>query len=120
MPAKPNRLIWAPAADQDLLGTGLAGNRTCWEQDLLGIWNDYVAQASAEIADKIVQEIVRAAHRVSGLPLSGRSRDDLKPGLRAVLSHPYVVFYRLKDSDVEVVRVLHERRNLPKALAKSD
>jgi toxin ParE1/3/4 len=104
MPGKPDRLIWAPEADQDLLG----------------IWNYYVAEASAEIADKIVQQIFTVARRVSGLPLSGRSRDDLKPGLRAVLAHPYVVFYRLKNGDVEIVRVLHERRNLPKALGKSD
>jgi toxin ParE1/3/4 len=104
MPGKPSRLIWAPEADRDLLG----------------IWGYYAAEASAEIADKIVQQIVTAARRVSGLPLSGRSRDDLKPGLRAALAHPYVVFYRLKGSDVEILRVLHERRNLPKALAKSD
>jgi plasmid stabilization system protein ParE len=37
-----------------------------------------------------------------------------------VLAHPYVIFYRLKNGDVEIVRVLHERRNLPKALGKSD
>jgi toxin ParE1/3/4 len=105
MPGRPDRrLIWAPEADQDLLG----------------IWSYYVTEASAEIADKIVQQIVTAARRLTGLPLSGRPRDDLKPGLRAVLAHPYAIFYRLKNGDVEIVRVLHERRNLPKALAKSD
>jgi plasmid stabilization system protein ParE len=44
----------------------------------------------------------------------------LKPGLRAVFVHPYIVFYRLKEGGVEIVRVLHERRDLPKALAKTD
>ena len=104
MPKKPSRLIWAPKADRDLLD----------------IWNYYAVEASAEIADRVVGQIVTAARRIVRLPLSGRARDDLKPGLRAVLAHPYVVFYRLAESDVEIVRVLHERRNLPSVLAKSD
>jgi plasmid stabilization system protein ParE len=39
------------------------------------------------------------------------ARDDVMPGLRAVLVHPYTVFYRVTDSTVEIVRVLHERRD---------
>jgi plasmid stabilization system protein ParE len=38
-------------------------------------------------------------------------RNDVAPGLRSVLSKPYVIFYRVDDARVEVVRVLHERRN---------
>jgi toxin ParE1/3/4 len=104
MQGKPSRQIWAPKADQDLLD----------------IWNHYFSEASAEIADRVVGQIVMAARRVAGLPFSGRPRDDLKVGLRATLAHPYVVFYRVTESGVEIVRVLHERRNLPAALAKPD
>ena len=104
MPEKPSRLIWAPKADQDLLD----------------IWNHYAAEASTETADKIVEHIVMTARRVGGLPMSGRSRDDLKQGARSVLAHPYVVFYRVMGTDVEILRVLHERRNLKPELTKRD
>ncbi|HEX9324065.1 MAG TPA: type II toxin-antitoxin system RelE/ParE family toxin [Xanthobacteraceae bacterium] len=41
----------------------------------------------------------------------GRSRDEVAPGLRSLLVHPYAVFYRTKDDAVEIVRVLHEHRD---------
>jgi plasmid stabilization system protein ParE len=51
----------------------------------------------------------------------GRLRLDImsiKGGLRAVAAHPYTIFYRLGDTGgVEIVRVLHEHRDLPAALA---
>jgi plasmid stabilization system protein ParE len=32
--------------------------------------------------------------------------------------HPYAVIYRVTDDAVEIVRVLHERRDLPTELKK--
>jgi plasmid stabilization system protein ParE len=37
-----------------------------------------------------------------------------------VLVHPYVLCYRLDDDGVEVVRVLHQRRNLKDALKEEE
>lgn len=42
--------------------------------------------------------------------MAWRSRDEIIPGLRSILVHPYVIFYRA-NNDVEIVRVLHQRRN---------
>jgi plasmid stabilization system protein ParE len=39
-------------------------------------------------------------------------------GLRSILVHPYAVIYRVTDDAVEIVRVLHERRDLPTELKK--
>jgi toxin ParE1/3/4 len=50
----------------------------------------------------------RAAER----PLLRRSRDDILPGLRGVLVHPYILFYRLTAGGIEVVRVVHGHRDL--------
>jgi plasmid stabilization system protein ParE len=38
--------------------------------------------------------------------------------LRSILVRPYAVIYRVNDDAVEVVRVLHERRDLPTVLKK--
>jgi toxin ParE1/3/4 len=43
----------------------------------------------------------------------GRPRDELVPGLRSVLAHPHVIFYRISSDMIEVARVLHQRRDLP-------
>jgi toxin ParE1/3/4 len=68
------------------------------------------------MASEVVHRIEAAAERVGAHPFHGRPRNDILPGLRAVLVHPYVIFYRVGEGEVEVVRVLHERRDLPALL----
>ena len=47
-----------------------------------------------------------------------RARDEVVPGLRSMLVHPYTIFYRVDDQAVEIVRVLHERRDLARIFSK--
>jgi len=96
------RVAWAPAA----------------REDLREIWRHYARVASADIADGVLREIVRAAQRAGRNPLAGRPRDELLPGLRSVLAHPYAIFYRVRNNDLEIARVLHERRDFSAALSK--
>jgi plasmid stabilization system protein ParE len=51
-------------------------------------------------------------------PRCNGKRDDLWRGLRSLRAHPYTVFYRLTNGAVEIVRVLHGRRNFPAIFAK--
>jgi toxin ParE1/3/4 len=104
MPAENRRLVWAPAA----------------RDDLRDIWRYFVGVASPEIADRLLRDIQRASERVRRRPLAWRGRDEVMPGLRSILVHPYIVFYRLSGETVEIVRVLHQRRNLAKAFPKSE
>jgi toxin ParE1/3/4 len=90
------------------------------EQDLADIWRYYANAVSVETADDLAAAILHAASRVAERPLSGRSREELKPGLRSILSSPYIVFYRVARDTVEIVRVLHERRNLAAEISKGD
>jgi toxin ParE1/3/4 len=93
--AATKRIAWAPAA----------------KQDLLKLWRYYSNVASSEIADKLAGEIEVASNRLRRQPLLGRARDEVAPGLRSLLVHPYAIFYRTKDDFVEIVRVLHEHRD---------
>ncbi len=49
-----------------------------------------------------------------------RTRDEILPGIRSVLVHPYSIFYRIREDTVEIIRVLHERRDVLTALAKKE
>lgn len=49
-----------------------------------------------------------------------RARDEILPGLRSVVVHPYTVFYRVRDDTVEIVRVLHERRDFAAVFGKKE
>jgi toxin ParE1/3/4 len=66
----------------------------------------------------LVLDIVQASERVRQRPLAWRLRDEVMPGLRSILVHPYVIFYRVKPGVVEVVRVLHQRRSFAAVFSK--
>jgi toxin ParE1/3/4 len=102
MPRKPRRVVWAPKS----------------KNDLRDVWRYYERVASAEMADKLLREISQAGQRLADEALMWRARDEIVPGLRSVLVHPYTVFYRIDDSFVEVVRVLHQRRDLARVFSK--
>lgn len=42
-------------------------------------------------------------------PLVGRSCDSIRPGLRRFEIESHVVFYRIYETQIRVVRVLHQR-----------
>ena len=98
------RIVWAPKA----------------REDLLNVWRYFARVASPDIADKLLRDIRLVADRLGERPLLGRAREEVMPGLRSVRAHPYAVFYRAKNGSVEIVRVLHERRNLSAALIKGE
>lgn len=98
-PETRRRVVWPPKA----------------KQDLRQIWRYFARVASPDIADKLLREIRDATERAAERPFLRRTRDDVMPGLRAVLVHPYTVFYLVTDSTIEVVRVLHERRDFSAA-----
>ncbi len=104
MPAKPRHVAWAPRA----------------KRDLADVWRYYARVASIEVADKLLREIDQAAQRLSSDALRWRARDELMPGLRSALVPPYIVFYRVEDGTVQIVRVLHGRRNLPVILSETE
>jgi toxin ParE1/3/4 len=69
-------------------------------------------QLPAGIRDKITHEIEKACRILEDHPFAGRSRNEVRPGLRSVVASPHVVFYRVKNDRAEIVRVLDGRRDL--------
>lgn len=45
-------------------------------------------------------------------PYSGPGRDDVSPGLRHLVIGRYLTFYRVEADHIEILRVLHGRRDL--------
>src|ERR1700685_751799 len=81
MPVQHRHVIWAPRA----------------RHDLADIWRYYSRVATVEVADRLLHEIDVAGRHLSENALRWRARDELAPGLRSVLVHPYVIFYRIKN-----------------------
>jgi toxin ParE1/3/4 len=50
----------------------------------------------------------------------GRERDDLGPALRSVAHSSYVIIFRYLDDRIQVVRIVHGRRDLPAVMKQQD
>lgn len=91
------------------------------QQDLIDIWGYFAHVSSPATADRLVDEIEAAANRLVIDPRMHRVRPDLIPDLpgelRSVSAHPYTLFYRLnpqsahEHEEIEILRILHERRD---------
>ncbi|MGA8872152.1 MAG: type II toxin-antitoxin system RelE/ParE family toxin [Candidatus Acidiferrales bacterium] len=69
--------------------------------------------SSLEIADRLVDSITEQFLLLAQYPHIGRRRDeDLRPGLRSFPVLDYVIFYRVQDVDVVILRVLHGSRDV--------
>ncbi len=87
--------------------------------DIFDIWS-YIADDSEDIANRVEQAIYDACAFVAEAPMRGHSRSDLTSrGLRfwTLPRYPnYTVVYRPETSPLQVVAVLHGKRNLRRIL----
>ena len=80
--------------------------------DLCDIWG-YIAEDNVTAADRMLDEIDAQCKFLARTPELGRLREDLSPRLRSWVVGNYVIFYRPQPNGIEVMRVLHGRRNFP-------
>jgi toxin ParE1/3/4 len=82
------------------------------DADLTSIWRR-IAERNPDAADRTIERIANAFHRLLQFPRSGRLREELGPGLRSYVIRPrYVAVYRLEAECLEVVHVLHHARDV--------
>jgi toxin ParE1/3/4 len=83
------------------------------DSDLDEIWY-YVASesGSADRADRFVASLTERFYLLSKNPYIGRSRDDLRPGLRSFAVYQYVIIYSIEDEDVVILHVFHGNRDI--------
>jgi len=96
------------------------------QQDLIDIWGYFARVASPATADRLVDEIEAAANRLVIDPRMHRVRHDLLPDLpgelRSIPAYPYTLFYRVNPlsahgrEEIEILRVLHDRRDFSSEL----
>lgn len=81
------------------------------EQDLLEIWY-YIALDNPERATRYLKQLEQTLHTIAAMPHMGKQRPELHPNIRSVIHEHYVIFYRLMQEGVEIVRVLHTARDM--------
>jgi toxin ParE1/3/4 len=90
------------------------------EHDLRDIRDYLVEQASENVAISQLRRIESASLGLIDHPFRGRPRPESASNLRSVLVKPYVIFYRVEEASIEVLRVLHGMRDISAALAEPE
>lgn len=86
------------------------------QTDLLKAWL-FVAETNLTAADRMLEKIEQEAATLSQQPKMGRIRPELGKDVRSwPTSTPYILFYRLDDSGLTVLRILHHARDVGKFL----
>jgi toxin ParE1/3/4 len=80
-------------------------------QDVLKIW-EYIADSNEEAADRFIDLLIHHLQLLGDNPYAGRRRDALRPGYRSFPVGEYLIFYRITEPGVCVMRVVHARRDL--------
>lgn len=73
---------------------------------------EFIAQDSEYYALLIVEKIYHSAQRLIGFPKSGRKIPEIdRDKYREIIADNYRVMYKLKSDIVEILTVLHARRD---------
>lgn len=81
------------------------------EQDLEDIWF-YLAQKNELLADQKIGQILDKFPMLSRFPDMGRNRDYVSIGVRSFPVKPYIIFYTHITDGIEIVRILHQSRDI--------
>jgi len=81
------------------------------QDDLIAIWVSIAIENEAT-ANRVLDEIGARLDLLPDFPEMGVERNDIRAGLRMLVVRDYLVLYRLQPQHIEVVRVVHGRRDL--------
>ena len=73
---------------------------------------EYLDEHSPPAADRFVAAVEDKCRLLASFPELGRTRDELRRGLRSLAVRKYVIFYRVTATAVEILRILHGARDL--------
>jgi toxin ParE1/3/4 len=80
-------------------------------EDLIEIWT-HIARDDPAAADRVLDRLDEVAAHLADNPRMVPARDDIRPGLRYLVSGSYLLLYRIDGYDIEIVRAVHGRRDL--------
>jgi toxin ParE1/3/4 len=83
------------------------------ERDITDIWFYLVREWGRERADAFLDHLEQKLNLLAEHPHMGRSRDELKPGLRSYPIGQQLAFYYPFEEGIELVRLLDGRRDIP-------
>jgi toxin ParE1/3/4 len=76
--------------------------------DLDKIWTHTAETWGLDKADSYLRTLDDGLELLRDNPLIGREASGIKPGYRKLVSGSHVIYYRLGDRAIDVIRILHK------------
>ena len=73
---------------------------------------DYFSSRNVDAGERFINEFEKKCKNLTNFPNMGRSYDDIKPSLRGLPLAGYIIFYRIIDDGIEIIRVVSGYRDL--------
>ena len=86
------------------------------QRDIEDIWNYSVERWNVEQAEKYIRQIHTAIEDVANEPQIARSCDHIRRGYWRYPAGSHVLFFRLIDDGIDIIRVLHSRMDFEQHL----
>lgn len=83
------------------------------DKDLEDIFDYTIEHFGFEQAEKYLLEIEKIFNDIYLHPKSGKTRNEIKKGLYSFPKDNHIIFYRISDKHIYIVRVLHGSRDIP-------
>lgn len=74
---------------------------------------DYFASRNIDAGERFIDEFNKKCRYLANFPNMGRSYSDIKDYLRGISLNGYIIFYRVTDIGIEILRVVSGYRDYP-------
>ena len=88
------------------------------QADLIGIWEYTAERWSPEQADHYIRSFDEAFGDLAAGRKTGRDVPDIREGYFRLAVGSHFVFYRVASDFVDIIRVLHQRMDIPERLLR--
>ncbi len=88
--------------------------------DLDGIWDHTVQTWGRDQARTYLRSMTKAFKTLAERPALGRIYNEVYEGLRVYPSGKHLIFYFATGTGIDIVRVLHQRMDIPSRLSPED
>lgn len=88
------------------------------DQDISDIYDYTYLEFGDDQAITYLADLEPVLLKLVDYPELGRARPEIRAGLRSFAYQNHVIFYRILETHIRVVRVLHGSRDLPSTLSK--
>ncbi|WPL15337.1 Toxin ParE1 [Thiorhodovibrio winogradskyi] len=86
------------------------------EGDLESIWNYTAGQWGIEQADRYIDFLTEAFAELADTPKIAPSCEHIRPGYRRLAVERHIIYFRVTDYGIAVIRVLHDRMDASRHL----